>query len=196
MSKDIFKNNPNLKEVFITSDETAFYERNPAENHAKTLEDKTVTRLVNPSRKVSEVDIDAPENATLGLIQTGEDKDGNPDLKQIVAKIIEGENAELAVVPVNYAPADKTGNVIVVDDVDTDEENINPERIKDSVKWIEEPLIPAKDSNGEVKLTPKQQLQADYMQKFGETPAEQFTKNQLLEAIEKGEKLVTEIKAD
>jgi len=151
MSKDIFKNNPNLKEVFITSDETAFYERNPAENHAKTLEDKTVTRLVNPSRKVSEVDIDAPENATLGLIQTGEDKDGNPDLKQIVAKIIEGENAELAVVPVK---------------------------------------------NGEVKLTLKQQAQADYTNKFGEMPADEFTKNQLLEAVEKGEKLVTEIKAD
>lgn len=47
-----------------------------------------------------------------------------------------------------------------------------------------------------VKLTPKQQLQADYELKFGEVPAEEFTKNQISEAIEKGEKLVVEPKKD
>ena len=108
MSKEIFKNNPNLQEAFVTSDGNPFYSKNAAENHAKTLEDKTVKHLENPSKKVVVID----------------------------------EDTEI------------------------------------------------------VKLTPKKQAQADYTAKFEEVPAEEFTKNQLLEAIEKGEKLVAELKND
>lgn len=44
MSKDkIFEKNPHLKEYFKTSDGKSFYSENGATNHAKTLEDKTVT---------------------------------------------------------------------------------------------------------------------------------------------------------
>lgn len=35
-------------------------------------------------------------------------------------------------------------NIILIDDIDTDEECRNPERIKASVKWIEEALIPTR----------------------------------------------------
>lgn len=50
--------------------------------------------------------------------------------------------------------------------------------------------------NDEQKLTPKQQLQADYEKKFGVVPAEEFTKAQLSEAIEKDEPVVSELKID
>lgn len=44
---EIFKANPHLKKVFVTSDDTAFYQETDAKNHAKTLEDKTVEPLYN-----------------------------------------------------------------------------------------------------------------------------------------------------
>lgn len=105
MSKDIFKTNPNLKEAYKTSDENYFYSKNAAQNHAKTLENKTIQELVNPSEKV---------------------------------------------VLVNADPA---------------------------------------------KLSPKKQAQKDYTDKFDEVPSEEFTTKQLLEAIEKGAKLGTEIQS-
>lgn len=44
---EIFKSNPQLKKVFVTSDDTAFYQETDAKNHAKTLEDKTVEPIFN-----------------------------------------------------------------------------------------------------------------------------------------------------
>jgi hypothetical protein len=186
MHNDIFKQNPELNEVFETADGNSFYLRNAAENHAKTLKDKKITRKTNPSKEVSEVDIDAPENAPLGLIQTGEDKDGNPDLKQIIAKVLEGETAELAVVPVNDAPIDKTDNVVELPFA----AEIETTKTEESLTHIKEVLEAGQ--TGTEKLTAKQLLQADYKTKFGETPAEQFTKNQLSEAIATGKKLEVE----
>lgn len=101
MSQDIFTQNPNLQEVFKTSDGQYFYNENSAKNHAKTLDDKSVQHLEKPN-----------------AIQTAE------------------------------------------------------------------------------KLTAKQQLQKDYEDKFGELPAESFTKAQLEEAIAKDEPLVEELKND
>ena len=46
---EIFETNPNLKEVHITSDGQAFYNDNDAKMHAKTLEDKKVELVLNPS---------------------------------------------------------------------------------------------------------------------------------------------------
>ena len=48
MSQDIFTQNPNLKEVFKTSDGEYFYNENSAKNHAKTLDDKSVEHLEKP----------------------------------------------------------------------------------------------------------------------------------------------------
>lgn len=38
----IFKQYPKAKELFFTADNTAFFKRCDADNHAKTLKDKTV----------------------------------------------------------------------------------------------------------------------------------------------------------
>jgi hypothetical protein len=53
-----------------------------------------------------------------------------------------------------------------------------------------------KESQTPEKLTAKQQLQKDYEDKFGEVPAESFTKAQLEDAIAKDEPLVAELKND
>lgn len=45
---EIFKTNPNLKEVHMTSDGQAFYNDNDAKLHAKSLEDKKVELVLNP----------------------------------------------------------------------------------------------------------------------------------------------------
>lgn len=45
---EIFKTNPNLKEVHITSDGQAFYNDSDAKLHAKSLKDKSVELIVNP----------------------------------------------------------------------------------------------------------------------------------------------------
>lgn len=44
---EIFKSNPQLKKVYVTSDDTAFYQETDAKNHAKTLDDKTVEPIFN-----------------------------------------------------------------------------------------------------------------------------------------------------
>ncbi|OBW40810.1 hypothetical protein AB670_02761 [Chryseobacterium sp. MOF25P] len=111
----IFKDNPKVDIYYKTSDDTPFFSKNAAQNHAKTLEQKNLETIVRGSVKNSE----------------GE------------------KGAEVA-----------------------------------------------KALNDEPKLTPKQQLQADYEKKFGEVPAEEFTKAELSEAIEKGEKLVAKPNTD
>ena len=49
MKHEIFEANPNLKEVHATSDGQCFYNDNDAKMHAKTLKDKSVELIVNPS---------------------------------------------------------------------------------------------------------------------------------------------------
>ncbi|BFM42678.1 hypothetical protein CFS9_13190 [Flavobacterium sp. CFS9] len=46
---EIFESNPDLKEVHMTSDGQSFFKESDAKNHAKTLQDKTVELVVNPS---------------------------------------------------------------------------------------------------------------------------------------------------
>lgn len=102
--KNFFKNNPEANEVYTTADGNMFFTRNAAENHAKTLEDRTVTREVNPrSKDVAVVDVDDPAVASVGTIQTGEDENGNPELKQILANTNEAGEVEMHVVAVNDA---------------------------------------------------------------------------------------------
>ncbi|MEY4903234.1 MAG: hypothetical protein RLZZ292_1049 [Bacteroidota bacterium] len=47
MKHDIFKTNPNLEKVFVTSDNEYFYQENDAKNHAKSLKDKSVETVYN-----------------------------------------------------------------------------------------------------------------------------------------------------
>ena len=47
MEHEIFKTNPHLEKVFVTTDGEVFYNDNDAKNHAKTLEDKGVEILFN-----------------------------------------------------------------------------------------------------------------------------------------------------
>ena len=64
-SHEIFESNPDLKEVHVTSDGTPFYNANDAKQHAKTLKDKSVELVVNPSVLdviVDDADSDELEN--------------------------------------------------------------------------------------------------------------------------------------
>lgn len=46
---NIFENHPNLEKCFSTSDGEHFYNENDAKNHAKSLEDKVVEPVYNPT---------------------------------------------------------------------------------------------------------------------------------------------------
>jgi len=45
---EIFNTNPKLEKCFKTSDGEHFYNESDAKNHAKSLEDKHVEKLINP----------------------------------------------------------------------------------------------------------------------------------------------------
>lgn len=49
MKNSIFETHPNLEKVYVTSDETAFYQETDAKNHAKSLKDKAVEVVFNDS---------------------------------------------------------------------------------------------------------------------------------------------------
>lgn len=150
----IFKDNPKVDIYYKTSDETPFFSKNAAQNHAKTLDQKNIETIVRGSAKNS-----VEENLKL-VVDTS-----TIDIKSIV------------------------------NDVLTDKGLLtNSDEIKNKVQEVvEKGAEGAKVLNDEQKLTPKQQLQADYEKKFGEVPAEEFTKAELSEAIEKGEKLVAKL---
>lgn len=50
VGKALLKNNPDMSVVYMTADGSGFYEKNDAENHAQTLNNKAVT----PVKKVAE----------------------------------------------------------------------------------------------------------------------------------------------
>lgn len=53
---NVFKEHPNLKECYQTSDGQCFYTPNAAENHAKTLTDKNITHLKNSDSESEDID--------------------------------------------------------------------------------------------------------------------------------------------
>jgi hypothetical protein len=65
---NIFETNPNLKEVHMTSDGESFYNDNDAKLHAKSLKDKTVELVVNPSQ----LEVITDEDEDFDEIKTGE----------------------------------------------------------------------------------------------------------------------------
>lgn len=108
----IFDENPNLDEVYQTADENLFFLRNAAENHAKTLADKRVKRIVRPDAKgVAVIDVDAPNVIGLDTFQTGADENGNPNLKQAVMVVDEKGNGTLDSVDVKNPQTPEGGLV-------------------------------------------------------------------------------------
>ncbi|MCC2590357.1 hypothetical protein [Chryseobacterium sp. MFBS3-17] len=52
----LFKEKPELMEYFQTSDKQNFYNENLARNHARSLKDQTVERVVRPAAEVAEAE--------------------------------------------------------------------------------------------------------------------------------------------
>lgn len=61
MKNQIFEINPNLKEVFMTSDGQCFYNENDAKMHGKALENKQVELVLNP-KFVSDIEVIDPKD--------------------------------------------------------------------------------------------------------------------------------------
>lgn len=82
---EIFKTNPNLKEVHMTSDGQAFYNDNDAKMHAKSLEDKKVELVLNPDHievVAEEVEeIDQLVSAKMKLISDEGNGEENEEIK-------------------------------------------------------------------------------------------------------------------
>ncbi len=103
----IFEENPNLDEVFQTADAELFMTRNAAENHAKTLEAKTVKRILRPDAKhVSVVDVTDPNVIPVGTFQTRIDENGKPNIKQAVVVLDNTGEGTLNSVEVSTPKAD------------------------------------------------------------------------------------------
>ena len=196
MSKDIFKKNPDLPEVFITSDDNPFYTQNAAEIHAKTLQDKTIKHLKKPSQKVSVVEDDAPvviteENELNHTAEFSETEVKEMTVEAAISFALETDPEKAKELFEAALRSDESRpNVIVVDDVDGEDKN---EPKQDSDPAVTEKVT---ETVAKVKLTPKQQAQKDYSTKFGVVPADEFTTKQLLAAIESGEALVAELNND
>jgi len=214
MSKNIFKDNPNLTEAFITSNGEVFYQKGDAEIEAKKLADKRIEHVINPSQKVA---VSEP------FVQVAENKDGSAVLEYTAELDVKQMTVEAAVnfaletdremskelfeaafktvgtdTPTGVRTDENRPNVIVVDDVDNDDENGSEESAK---PWLPENLVTNSDVKvnepvTEVRLTGKQQAQKDYTDKFGDVPAEEFTTKQLIAAVASGEKLVAELNND
>lgn len=97
--KKVFENNPNLKEVWITSDGTPFYTENAAKNHGKTLKDSSVKYEQRPVEETSEDDRENELNA-LKKDQVVEiatemelDFDAKTNKGDLIAMILEAETA-------------------------------------------------------------------------------------------------------
>lgn len=86
VGKEIFKLNPDLKEVHVTSDGTAFYNGNDAQNHARTLADKSVTkvqRIDTPEESAAEEQIQpGGDNTENGVPTEGDEPNDNPNTEE------------------------------------------------------------------------------------------------------------------
>lgn len=81
LGKEILSANPEMKEIHVTSDGTAFYSRNDAQNHAHTLKNREVfsmtrTALFGAAKKTASKTetADSPE---AGEQNPGEETSGN-----------------------------------------------------------------------------------------------------------------------
>lgn len=78
VGRDILKENPELKGVYVTTDGTAFAERNDAQNHAKTLKNR---EIFNIRREPEAGEEELPSGAEEETGDNGQDTETalNPD---------------------------------------------------------------------------------------------------------------------
>lgn len=88
IAADVLKANPDINEVHVTSDGTAFYTRNDAQNHANTLKNREVCshKRESAAARAKKADTPAPADTPAVPAQdvdelTGEVVDGTDDTK-------------------------------------------------------------------------------------------------------------------
>lgn len=147
---EIFESNPELKQVHFTSDGQAFFKESDAKNHAKTLEDKKVELVVNPSEF---------EN----ILEDFDDDQDDGVLGDLKTKFIDDSNAGAAIGSFEADDLDDDD----LDDDDQDDLNQDEDHQNDGVadfsdekigEGIKEPLteIIAEADGSENILTEKQ----------------------------------------
>lgn len=73
-TKTVFELHPNLKSYHETSDGTPFFHAHDANNHARSLEDKTVKEVKKTSSAAAEKSADKPATASAKLTPMAEAK--------------------------------------------------------------------------------------------------------------------------
>lgn len=77
VATEVLKQNPEMNEVYVTSDGTAFYTRNDAQNHANSLQNREV---FSTKRGMAESASKPAENSTEATAETPENKEGVDEL--------------------------------------------------------------------------------------------------------------------
>lgn len=172
MSKDIFSNNPTLDLYYKTSDGNAFFTKNAAHNHAKTLEDKSVKKVTKTSVKDDETkEIKTAEITVDSLLPAGdilskEKSKANPDEAKAKVQEVLQKGAE--------------GVVVVTEQFLTDG-LVKNEGAGDA----------ANSEAGNIEDTAAEYNQAvsDYTEKFGEAPFEGAELKKIKWAVQFNKKL-------
>lgn len=89
IAADVLKQNPDINEVHVTSDGTAFYTRNDAQNHANTLQNRDVystkrgaaaLKAAVAASKSDKTDVSEPADGEQEIDElTGEPINDNPE---------------------------------------------------------------------------------------------------------------------
>lgn len=85
IAADVLKRNPDINEVHVTSDGTAFYTRNDAQNHANTLQNREVYSTkrgaaLKAAVAASKADVFEPADGEQEIDElTGEPINDNPE---------------------------------------------------------------------------------------------------------------------
>jgi len=165
MSKDIFSNNPTIDLYYKTSDGTPFFTKNVAQNHAKTLEDKSVSKVTRTSLKTAVLVTDGISAKD----EVKEPKKGKTvKTEQETVKDVKEPDAEKANTTVQEqptAPADQ-----VKDEGSADTGASQDDSIEDSVAEYNQAV-------------------SDYKEKFGEAPFEGAELNKIKWAVQFNKKL-------
>lgn len=95
IAADVLKQNPDINEVHVTSDGTAFYTRNDAQNHANSLQNREVysTKRGVAALKAA---VAASKAGKAGKADESKPADNDPEVDELTGEPIndEPENAE------------------------------------------------------------------------------------------------------
>lgn len=89
VAEDILKKNPEIKEVYVTSDGTAFYTRNDAQNHANGLKNREVMGF-----KRSTVVNEAAKKESAAAKVTATDHQGAGEVDELTGEQISEETTK------------------------------------------------------------------------------------------------------